>query len=135
VIYNPKRLVKEFPPMAWSEADAIAYVDHHINTWNGHDLDRIVELYAEDVTLTSPLAAAVIGSEVVSGRAALREYFAKGLERYPNLQFRVLDVLRGVDGVTIYMIGAGGRTVAEVLTIDADGHVGRVAAHYSCSDK
>ncbi|MGX7825337.1 nuclear transport factor 2 family protein [Actinokineospora sp. 24-640] len=121
--------------MAWSEADAVAYVDHHIGTWNGHDLDKITELYTEDAVLTSPLAAAVTGSEVVAGRAALRDYFALALKKYPDLRFEVLDVLRGVDGVTIHMVGAGGKTVAEVLFIGADRRVERVAAHYSCADK
>lgn len=118
--------------MAWTEPDAIAYVDHHIGTWNSHDLDRIVDLYTEDAVLTSPLAAVVTGSEVVAGREALREYFTLGLAKYPDLRFEVLDVLRGVDGVTILMIGAGGKTVAEVLTIGPDRRVERVAAHYSC---
>ncbi|WP_018686031.1 nuclear transport factor 2 family protein [Actinokineospora enzanensis] len=119
--------------MGWSAADAVAYVAHHIETWNDHDLDHILDLYAEDAVLTSPLAEAVTGSEVVSGRAALREYFAAALRRYPDLRFEVLDVLRGTDGVTILMVGAGGNTVAEVLTVGPDRRVTRVAAHYSCS--
>ncbi|MFC7612927.1 nuclear transport factor 2 family protein [Actinokineospora soli] len=118
--------------MAWSEVDAVAHVERHISTWNGHDLEQILDLYTEDAVLTSPLAAAVTGSEVVAGRAALRSYFTRAFEKYPDLRFEVLDVFRGVDGVTILMIGAGGNTVAEVLTIGEDGRVTRVAAHYRC---
>ena len=118
--------------MAWSEADAVAYAEHHIDTWNRHDLAEIVDLYAEDAVLTSPLAARVTGSEVVSGRAALRAYFATALERFPELRFTVIEVLRGVDGITILMVGAGGATVAEVLTVGEDRRVARVAAHYGC---
>jgi hypothetical protein len=118
--------------MAWSAADAVAFVDHHIEVWNSHRLDDIVALYAEDADLLSPLAATVTGSEVVRGRDALRDYFSRALTAYPDLRFEVLDVLRGVESVTIYMRGAGGKLVAEVLFIDPDRLVRRVVAHYSC---
>lgn len=117
--------------MAWSEADAIAYVEHHIRTWNAGHLDPILDLYADDAVLTSPLAADVTGSEIIEGKDALRRYFTAALTRFPGLRFEVRDVLRGVDGVTILMVGAGGKTVAEVLTVK-NGRVARVAAHYSC---
>ena len=119
--------------MAWSEADAVAYVHHHIDTWNSHDLDRIVGLYAEDAELLSPLAASVTGSETVRGHAELRGYFQRALVVYPDLKFEIVDILRGVEGVTIYMRGAGGALVAEVLVINADRRVQRVLAHYSCA--
>ena len=119
--------------MAWSESDAVAYVRHHIDTWNSHDLDRIVELYAEDAELLSPLAATVTGSEAVRGHPALRDYFARALVAYPDLKFEIVDILRGVEGVTIYMRGAGGALVAEVLIVNPDRRVQRVLAHYSCA--
>lgn len=118
--------------MAWSATDAVAFVDHHIAVWNSHHLDEIVALYAEDAELFSPLAASVTGSEVVRGRAALRDYFSRALTAYPDLKFEVVDVLRGVSGVTIYMRGAGGSMVAEVLFIGPDRLVQRVFAHYTC---
>jgi ketosteroid isomerase-like protein len=117
--------------MAWSADDAVAFAEHHIAVWNKHQLDDIVKLYADDAELFSPLAATVTGSEVVRGATALREYFARALTAYPDLTFEALDVLRGVDSVTIYMRGAGGKLVAEVLFINADRRVQRVVAHYS----
>jgi ketosteroid isomerase-like protein len=121
--------------MTWSAPDAVAFVDHHIAVWNSHRLDEIVALYAEDAELFSPLAASVTGSEVVRGRAALRDYFGRALTAYPDLNFELIDVLRGVESVTIYMRGAGDRLVAEVLFVDADRLVRRVVAHYTCLDQ
>ena len=51
-----------------------------IAAWNAHDLDLILSHYAENVVLTSPVAARVLGDPagVVTGIGALRNYFAKG---------------------------------------------------------
>jgi len=112
-------------------AEAESFARKHVAVWNRHDLDEIVQLYTEDVTLVSPLAGAVTGGSTVTGRAALRDYFAAALRRYPELQFRLIDVLACVDTVTLYFFGAGGRVVAEVLTLDADRRIRQVLAHYS----
>lgn len=112
-----------------AEAESIAR--KHVAVWNRHDLEEIVQLYTEDVTLVSPLAGAVTGGTTVSGRAALRDYFAAALARYPELEFRLIDVLSCVDTVTLYFHGAGGRIVAEVLTLDADRRIRAVLAHYT----
>lgn len=119
--------------MTWTPADAIAYVDHHVEVWNRHNLDEIVALYAENVELTSPLAVDVVGSAVVRGRDGLREYFGTALAANPDLTFVVHDVLRGENSITFYMSSLGGRKVAEVLFVNPDGLVGKVVAHYSCA--
>lgn len=118
--------------MTWTAADAIAYVDHHVDVWNRHNLEEILDLYADDVELTSPLARDVVGSAVVRGREGLREYFGTALKANPELTFIVHDVLRGEDSITFYMSSIGGRKVAEVLFVNPDGRVGKVFAHYSC---
>jgi ketosteroid isomerase-like protein len=118
--------------MPWTPEDAIAYVDHHVEVWNRHDLDEILALYAEDVELTSPLARDVVGSATVRGHEALRDYFGTALKANPDLRFEVHDILRGEDTITFYMRSVGGRMVAEVLFINPDGRIGKVFAHYSC---
>jgi ketosteroid isomerase-like protein len=60
-----------------------------IAAWNSHDLERILGHYADDVVLVSPVAAERLGDPTgtVRGKAALRAYFSKALEAYPNLRF------------------------------------------------
>ncbi|MFE6976759.1 nuclear transport factor 2 family protein [Streptomyces sp. NPDC057682] len=93
--------------------------------WNSHDLERILAHYHEDVTFSSPMIAQFTGdsSGTVRGKAALRAYWARGLELIPDLEFEVMDVRVGVDTVVIdYRNQIGGR-VYEVLTF-RDGLVG-----------
>ncbi len=77
---------------AWSLAN------HWVAAWNAHDLDSIMERYEDAIELTSPVAARLLGSSdgKVVGKANLRAYFQRGLEAYPELDFRLEDVLWGV---------------------------------------
>lgn len=119
--------------MLLTDQGAVAFVEHHVDVWNKHDLEDILQLYTEDVELVSPFAAKVVGSDVVRGRDGLREYFGTALARNPDLRFEVVDVLRCVDSVTIYMRSVGGRMVAEVLFVNDEGLIRKVLAHYTCS--
>ncbi|GAB2455794.1 nuclear transport factor 2 family protein [Streptomyces incanus] len=119
--------------MPWTEPEAVAFVEHHIEVWNKHDLEEILQLYTEDVELVSPFAGQVVGSDVVRGREGLREYFGTALAKNPDLQFEIVDVLRCVESVTIYMRSVGGRMVAEVLFVDDEGLISKVLAHYTCA--
>lgn len=117
--------------MTITEDEALAFAEHHVEVWNTHVMDDILDLYTEDVRLTSPLAGNVTGSNVVVGREGLRKYFSAALERYPDLQFKIVDVLRCVDTVTIYFRSVNDRLVAEVLFLDEDKRIRQVLAHYS----
>jgi ketosteroid isomerase-like protein len=104
-----------------------------IAAWNAHDLEAILDHYAEDVTFASPFVTALTGEEsgVIHGRAALRDYFRRGLEAYPDLRFDLHAALPGVSSVALHYASVGGRTAIETMELDAAGAVVRVAAHYS----
>jgi ketosteroid isomerase-like protein len=57
--------------------------------WNSRDVERIVAHYADDVVFTSPFVVAITGdaSGTLRGKAALRDYFTRALERNPDLHF------------------------------------------------
>lgn len=113
-----------------TEDQALAFAKKHVETWNSHDLDAIASLYAVDVELVSPVALALRGDPVVRGRAALRAYAALGLEKYPELEFELVDVFLCVSSVTLLFWGAGRRLVAEVLVLNERLEIERVLAHY-----
>jgi hypothetical protein len=116
-----------------NEAEALKFARKHIETWNSHDLDAIVQLYSESVELISPLAAALRGDPTVRGRDALRAYFSAGLQKYPALRFELVNTFLCHSSVTLLFKGAGERLVAEVLFIGDDQKIERVYAHYLCT--
>lgn len=113
--------------------DAEKFAQDWIIAWNSHDLDSIISHYAVNVVLTSPVVTKVIGeaSGTVKGKAALREYFQKGLELFPSLQFTLIEVMQGLSSVVLYYENQRGTRTGEFMEIDADGKVVRVVANYS----
>jgi hypothetical protein len=103
------------------------------DAWNSHDLERIMSHYCDDVTLTSPVALDLLknGTGVVEGKSALREYFARGLQTYPQIHFDLLDVLWGVETIVLcYASNVRGSKTAEVMQLTSTGKIRRVWANY-----
>lgn len=101
-------------------ARAEKVVDSWLRGWNAHDLDGVLDHFADDVVFTSPLAARlVVGSDgVIRGKQALRAYWSEGLRRIPDLRFEVVAVYIGVNTLVINYRDQGGRLVNEVLAFD-----------------
>ena len=108
------------------------FANEWVGAWNSHDLEQIMSHYADDVTLVSPTAAMLLGdsSGEVRGKDALRAYFHKGLEVYPNLNFEIFDVMWGVNSVVVCYFNQKGTKSAELMELDGQGQVTRVVANY-----
>ncbi len=106
---------------------------HWIQAWNSHDLDKIMSHYGEDVVLVSPVAAKILNdpSGTVKGKDALRAYFKRGLEVYPNLKFDLIDIMWGLSSVVLYYVNQKGTKTGEFMEIDSKGKVVRVVANYN----
>jgi ketosteroid isomerase-like protein len=115
-----------------STEDAERFAEEWYGAWNSHDLDAILRHYADDVEFLSPFVVALNDdpSGTLRGKDELRAYIERGLKRYPDLNFEPLDLLVGVDSVTLSYVSVESKRAAEVMTLDPDGLVVRVQAHY-----
>ncbi len=113
--------------------EAWKLANHWVAAWNAHDLDLIMTHYEDAVELTSPIAAQLLGTPdgKVVGKANLRAYFQRGLQTYPELQFRLEDVLWGMSSVVLYYANQKGTRSGEFMELSPDGKIARVVAHYS----
>ena len=111
---------------------AVDFAHRWINAWNRHDLDAVLSCYADDFTFSSPLIATIAGetSGALRGKAAVRAYWSKGLERIPDLHFDLRDVLAGVGCLTLYYRGHRGMA-AESFFFDESGQVKAAHACYT----
>lgn len=102
-----------------------------IAAWNEHDLDAVLAHFSDDVEFSSPLIRQFAGepSGRLSGKEAVRAYWQAGLARLPGLHFELVDVLVGVNCLTILYMGHRGLT-AEVLSFGDDGRAVRGQALY-----
>src|ERR1700737_380096 len=117
--------------MTREEAGKLA--EHWIAAWNAHDLDLIMTHYEDAIELTSPVVAQLLGYPAgkVIGKTNLRAYFQRGLEAYPELHFRLEDVLWGINSIVLYYTNQKGTRTGEFMELSASGKVVRVVANYS----
>jgi len=113
--------------------DAIEFANHWVKAWNSHDLDEIMLHYSTDIVLVSPVAAKILNdpSGVVTGKEALRAYFRRGIEAYPNLKFELIDVMWGISSIVLYYVNQKGTKTGEFMEIDADAKITKVVANYN----
>jgi ketosteroid isomerase-like protein len=104
-----------------------------VNSWNSHDLDRILSHYADDFQMTSPFIVTMMNEPTgtIKGKEKVRAYWAQALVRLPDLHFDLIEVLASVDSITIYYHAVLGKRAAEVLFFDDNGKVRRAVAHYN----
>jgi ketosteroid isomerase-like protein len=103
-----------------------------IALWNARDLDAILSHYTEDIVFHSPRIAVVMGEPVdfVSGKPALRHYWAQALARSKDLHFDFERAYLGSDSLTIAYRNHRGQSAAETLTFNSQHLVVRSIATY-----
>ena len=112
---------------------AAAFAKGWVDSWNSHDLEKILSHYSEDFTIESPLAVQLYpqSNGMVVGKSEVRKYWSIGLERSPNLKFEILDVLTGVNSMAIYMFNASSnKKSVEVMSFNSEMKVNSVIVCY-----
>ena len=112
---------------------AVAFAKAWIDAWNSHNLDRVLEHYTDNVNFHSPFIVKVLGdsSGRITGKPALKAYFARALAAYPDLHFQLHTVLSGVNGITLYYTSVQNLLAAETMLLDTAGTIATVHAHYN----
>jgi ketosteroid isomerase-like protein len=103
-----------------------------IEAWNAHDLDRVLAHYDDDFEMTSPLIASLMSepSGILRGKAQVRAYWARALERRPGLTFQLKRVTFGVDSLAIHFQSETGRSSVDWMIFGENGRVTKSYAHH-----
>lgn len=126
-------MAMENPSISLQPAFARQFAQDWVDAWNSHDLEMILDHYDNEVVLISPVALKLLnnGDGVVRGKAALREYFLRGIQAFPNRRFDLIDVLWGVETIVVYYgNNVRGNKSAEVMQLTPAGKIRRVWANY-----
>ena len=100
--------------------------------WNAHDLDGILRHYADVIEHSSPFIARYNGDDEcrpLKGKAAVRAYFGRALQRNPTLRFDPLHVAVGVASVGLVYRRMTGEIAVETFHFEG-GLVTRSTSHY-----
>ena len=104
-----------------------------IESWNSHDLDRILSHYSDDLEITTPMikVALNIESGSLKGKANVRRYWEAALKKIPDLRFELVDVTQSVDSIAVYYKSVMNKIAIEVMFFNDSGKVSKVVAHYN----
>jgi len=112
---------------------AQAFANDWVASWNAHDMERILSHYTDDFEMSSPLIVERLGlpEGKLKGKQAVGEYWQPGLSAKPPLRFELIDVLVGIESITLYYNSVGRRLVAETLYFNSEGKATRGMAQWS----
>ena len=112
---------------------ALAFAEDWIESWNSHDINRILSHYTDDFEMSSPLIIQRLNKPdgKLVGKNAVRDYWHASLSQEPPLCFELIDVFSGIGEMTLYYRNVGRRVVAETLFINDSGKVTRGFSQWS----
>jgi ketosteroid isomerase-like protein len=112
---------------------ALAFAADWIESWNTHDMNRILSHYTDDFEISSPLIVERLNKPEgkLKGKNAVRDYWLPSLSLEPPLRFELIDVLIGIGEITLYYRNVGRRVVAETMFINDSGKVTRGFVQWS----
>lgn len=103
-----------------------------IKSWNSRDIESVLSHYTEDIEMTTPFISIYTDNSTgtVKGKNYLRKYWETALSNIEDINFEIIDVLTGVNSITIYYKAVLGKKGAEVFFLNNKGQVYRANAHY-----
>jgi hypothetical protein len=101
--------------------------------WNSRSVDEVLDCFAYDAELLSPLVGALTGSgcERVAGRPAIEEYVTLAFRRFPTFRLDPQLLLVGAGGLSLLYQMLGTLVVNETLELDSELRIIRASAHFA----
>jgi ketosteroid isomerase-like protein len=114
-----------------------AIVNDWIESWNEHNLERILAHYSEDIEFKAPTVVTRWNRTdgVLRGKGELREHFQKGLELDPALHFELEGIFTSPDGYAVLYRRNNGNRAIDSVQLDSTGVAVRVVAYYRDKQK
>ena len=98
---------------------AAHHVEKGVEGWTDHNLNAIMSSYAEELEFSSPKIRAILGenkNNTISSKRELSTYFSAGLERFPNLKFKIIDFTVSDNKVILeYSANLDGKSIVNVI--------------------
>lgn len=110
------------------------FAHHWIDSWNAHNLEEVLVDYADDFEIETPMALKLLPESkgIVKGKNNVKAYWKMGLEKHSTLKFELLDLLVGINSLTIYyMNNVTGKKTVEVMSFNQERKVNKALVNYS----
>jgi len=113
--------------------NTIKFAKEWIESWNSHDLNRIMSHYSDNFEITTPMIKVAMGIETgtLKGKEKIRKYWEAAFHKVPDLHFELVEVTQSIGSIAIYYKSVMDKMAIEVLFFDENEKVKRVIAHYN----
>ena len=95
------------------------HVEKWVKGWNDHNLNAIMSSYAEELEFSSPKIRMMLGenrNNTIHSKRELNTYFSAGLERFPNLKFKIIGFTVSDNNVILeYSANLDGKSIVNVI--------------------
>ncbi len=107
------------------------FAEQWLAAWNSHDLERILALYEDDFSFSSPVLNQLLPSSGgrLTGKEAARAYWSRAFAAGVNLHFEHVVSFAGVESMVIHYKGLHGKRCAEYFRFSPAGKVAESRAH------
>ncbi|MFV1983829.1 MAG: nuclear transport factor 2 family protein [Thiohalomonadales bacterium] len=102
-----------------------------VEAWNKHDLDKIMNHYADNFEMSSPVIKIIMNEDsgILKGKKTIRAYWEKALKLNPDIYFELIKSYSGANSIVIQYKGHRGLS-AETFFFNSEGKVKSAHAHY-----
>ena len=95
------------------------HVEKWVKAWNAHNLNAIMSSYDSELRLSSPKIRIILGENrknTIYSKGELNRYFSAGLEKFPNLKFKIIGFTVGDNKVILeYSANLDGKSLVNVI--------------------
>jgi len=115
------------------EIDNNGFSKEWVDSWNSHDIERILAHYSDDFEITTPMIKIALGLDTgtLAGKQNIRKYWETALKKMPDLYFELKEVTSSVNSIAIYYKSVMDKMAIEVMFFNDQGKVNKVVAHYT----
>ncbi|MEW5012146.1 MAG: nuclear transport factor 2 family protein [Cycloclasticus sp.] len=109
------------------------FAQEWIDSWNTHDIEKILAHYADDFEITTPMIKIALGLDTgtLTGKQNIRVYWEAALKKMPDLYFELKDVTGGINSIALYYKSVMDKMAIEVMFFNDEGKINKVIAHYT----
>lgn len=109
------------------------FANEWIDSWNSHDMDRILSHYSDNFEITTPMIKTLLNIDngTLKGKKNIKEYWVNALQKVPDLNFELLNVTSSVNSLALYYKSVLDKNAIEVMFFDDNGKIDKVVAHYT----
>jgi hypothetical protein len=104
-----------------------------IDSWNSHDIDRILSHYSDDFEITTPMIKVALGidSGTLKGKENVRKYWQAALNKVPDFKFELVDFTQSINSIALYYKAVMNKMAIEVMFFNESGKANKGIVHYS----